>query len=139
MVIYNLKCVAGHLFEGWFESPDDFSEQQTSGQVECPVCGVPDVEKQPHATALAKSAPKLQDMSPQQLQAQVRETMFRIAASVKKNTEDVGSEFATEATRIHRGETQQRPIRGTATREEEKQLDSEGVPYVRVPLPEYDA
>ena len=35
-----------------------------------------------------------------------------------RNTENVGARFAEEARRIHEGEADERPIRGTASREE---------------------
>ena len=34
-----------------------------------------------------------------------------------RNTENVGARFAEEARRIHEGEADERPIRGTASRE----------------------
>jgi len=50
-------------------------------------------------------------------------------------TEDVGGRFATEARRIHYGETPNRGIRGQATAEERAALQDEGIETVTVPLP----
>jgi len=56
-----------------------------------------------------------------------------------KNFEDVGERFADVALKIHYGEEERRNIRGTTTPEEEENLREEGVPFVKVPLPKFDA
>ena len=42
--------------------------------------------------------------------------------------------FAEEATMIYNGKKKSKPIRGTATKKEEKKLKNEGVPYIKLPL-----
>jgi len=54
------------------------------------------------------------------------------------NTEDVGRRFAEEARRIHQEEAPRRGIRGTATREEAKDLVEEGIPIMPLPIPPRD-
>lgn len=48
-------------------------------------------------------------------------------------TENVGERFAEEARRIHEGESDERPIRGTATREEREALAEDGIAVVALP------
>lgn len=48
-------------------------------------------------------------------------------------TENVGNQFAEEARRIHEGESQERPIRGTATKEEREALAEDGISVVALP------
>ena len=57
---------------------------------------------------------------------------------IKKHFEDVGENFADIATKIHKGEEEQRNIRGVTTSQEEEMLREEGVPFVKVPLPKFD-
>lgn len=50
-------------------------------------------------------------------------------------TDDVGSQFAEEARRMHYGEAQERPIRGEATMDEAEALREEGIEIAVLPLP----
>lgn len=52
MLVLNLACAAGHLFEGWFASGDDCESQQRRGLLSCPVCGSLQVERRPSAPRL---------------------------------------------------------------------------------------
>lgn len=52
------------------------------------------------------------------------------------NTEDVGTRFAEEARRIHHGETEERPIRGQATRADAEALREEGIEVVAMRVPD---
>ena len=52
---------------------------------------------------------------------------------IEKNTTDVGKDFAKEARMIYKGEKKDKPIRGSATSKEEKELKKEGIPFIKVP------
>ncbi|MBO9687470.1 DUF1178 family protein [Roseateles chitosanitabidus] len=67
-----------------------------------------------------------------ELQRQVLQAVRTMIA----NTEDVGDRFATEARRIHYGETEQRGIRGRATPDEARELADEGIDVVALPVPD---
>jgi len=46
MIVFDLECrSAGHRFEGWFASSDEFARQRERGLVACPTCGSVDVVK----------------------------------------------------------------------------------------------
>jgi len=68
----------------------------------------------------------------QGLQAQLLQAVQQVLA----NTEDVGSQFAEEARRIHYGESEQRGIRGQASADETAALLDEGIDVVALPLPQ---
>ena len=58
MIVYDLTCSAGHAFEGWFDSGDEFARQKEAGLVACPVCDGIDVERLPAAKVrVAKARP----------------------------------------------------------------------------------
>jgi hypothetical protein len=59
----------------------------------------------------------------------------QVADYVEKNFDNVGSDFAKEALKIHFGVTEPRNIRGTSTQEEEKTLKEEGIEFFKIPLP----
>jgi len=39
MIVYNLRCENGHIFEGWFKDSGAFTDQQERNLICCPVCG----------------------------------------------------------------------------------------------------
>lgn len=145
MKVLNLRCANGHGFEGWFASEDDYMDQNGRGAVECPLCADKVIARMPSAPRLNLSgarearearesadAPAVQaEPRPADLQAAWLQTVRELMAK----TEDVGDRFATEARRIHYGETAQRGIRGQATAEERAALQDEGIETVTLPLP----
>ena len=107
---------------------------------------------QAHAQAQAKAQNQTQTLSdtsfsaqtasPANLPADVRglqqlqAAMLTMVRHVMAHTEDVGSQFAEEARKIHYGEKAERNIRGQATREETEALIEEGIEVVALPIPE---
>lgn len=151
MVIYNLVCKKQHSFEGWFPSFEDFQKQADKKLISCPTCGSTKVEKVPHACAVhvkkeqpAPPAKKPQPTSPAPASAppspaEFKEMLLQVHHYVKQNFEDVGSRFAEEARQIQKGNAEERPIHGTATKQETKELAEEGVPFIALPKPELDS
>ena len=147
MKVLNLRCANGHGFEGWFGSDDDYMDQNGRGAVECPLCADKLITRLPSAPRLnlsgarepaapaassASAAPAVQaEARPADLQAAWLQSVRELIA----RTEDVGERFATEARRIHYGETPNRGIRGQASAEERAALQDEGIETVTVPLP----
>ncbi|MGH7108241.1 MAG: DUF1178 family protein, partial [Acetobacteraceae bacterium] len=39
MIHYQVRCQAGHEFDGWFKDSATFDRQVKRGLIECPVCG----------------------------------------------------------------------------------------------------
>src|SRR5664279_4085471 len=52
MKVLDLRCGAGHTFEGWFASEDDYGSQRERGLLDCPVCGNAEVLRLPSAPRL---------------------------------------------------------------------------------------
>ncbi|MDJ0782047.1 MAG: DUF1178 family protein [Desulfosarcinaceae bacterium] len=129
MIAYDLKCDQGHLFEGWFEDADAFENQQTKGLVTCPVCDSAAVTRQLSTFAIKTSTGSGADRPKIDFEALGR----RIVNYVQNNFDDVGSDFATEALKIHYGASEPRNIRGVSTDREERMLREEGVPYFKFP------
>jgi hypothetical protein len=164
MKVLDLQCALGHRFEGWFGSQDDYDAQCAKGLLTCPVCGGSDITKLLSAPRLnlghgaaPEGAPnanltKTSDATPsagndpghavsaptvlanlQQIQAAV----MKMVQHVMANTEDVGPKFAEEARKIHYGESQERHIRGQATRAETDALIEEGIDVLPLPVPDH--
>lgn len=149
MITFDLSCDRSHRFEGWFRDREEFDRQLADGILCCPVCGSSRVEKRLSAVAVhvgRRSAPS----EPRTSQppsapagapspAPPKAFFHALAEFVEKHFEDVGPKFADEARKIDSGETEARNIRGTTTAEEEASLQEEGVEFLKIALPKYDA
>ena len=144
MIVFDLACQLGHKFEGWFSSADDFAGQKKHGILTCPRCGTGQVERVPSATRInvlqgeAEKAPAevaVNPAPPRDPIALAQILYSKMVDELLTNTEDVGSQFPSEARRMHYEETPARAIRGVATQEEHDALEEEGIPVMRLPIP----
>jgi hypothetical protein len=139
MKVLNLQCRHAHGFEGWFASEDDFQDQLARGLVECPLCGEREVAKLPSAPRLNFGASEPAATKKQEVvaapDAQLQAAWMKMVRHVMANTEDVGERFAEEARKIHYGETEDRGIRGQASKEETQALLEEGIAVLPLPVP----
>lgn len=133
MIVYDLICAAGHTFEGWFEDTRAFAEQKRKKLISCPVCNELNVSRLPSAFSIKPSRSSAPRKPVEGGGAEAFERLMR--EYLEKNFDDVGCDFSKEALKIHYGVSEQRNIRGTSTKEEEKILKEEGVPFVKVPVP----
>jgi hypothetical protein len=150
MKVLDLRCGAGHGFEGWFASEDDYGSQRERGLLDCPVCGNAEVMRLPSAPRLNLSGARAPESAahapapaPTPGPAGATETavhgsaatarFVEAVAELLKNTQDVGPRFAEEARRIHYGESDAKAIRGQATPEEREALADEGIEVFTLP------
>ncbi|OGR54167.1 MAG: hypothetical protein A3J80_01065 [Desulfobacula sp. RIFOXYB2_FULL_45_6] len=135
MIVFDLECLNGHIFEGWFEDKEDLRRQQEQGILTCPVCETTDVVQKLHAISIRKSSsPSSSQKAMQASQEAMTEFVEKMADYVEKNFENVGTDFTKEALKMHYGAEEYRSIRGTTTAEEDKVLQKEGIPVFKVPL-----
>lgn len=125
MIRYALTCANDDVFEGWFDSSEDYDVQEAKGLVECPLCGSKQVRKAPMAPAIRTS-----ETSAPPTPAEVA---ARIRAHIRDTFDYVGDGFADEARAIHEGDAPDRPIWGEATPEEARALGEEGLPVTPLP------
>lgn len=138
MIVFDLLCGAGHRFEGWFGSAEDFGAQREGGLLSCPRCGSASIERVPSATRISTGAsdPAAAPAArPEEPLVRAQRLYTRFVQEVLSNTEDVGTAFPAEARRIYYEEAPARPIRGQATQDEHDALVDEGIPVARLPLP----
>ena len=132
MIAYDLKCINGHAFEGWFEDSEAYLAQKKKGLIACPVCNDTNVSRIPSTFAIKSSAiPRNISLQGENLKKIGKE----VVDFIEKNFDDVGCEFAKEALKIHYGVEQPRNIRGVSTKEEEKMLKEEGAEFLKIPMP----
>lgn len=134
MIVFDLSCDAGHRFEGWFGSSEDYGSQRDRGLVACPQCGSAEVAKAPMAPAVPKkgnrkSASKA-PVAGGKLPPEAAEMLMKLAEVQAKALEKstwVGDDFAERSRAMHYGEREAELIHGQATRDEAKELLEEGV------------
>lgn len=149
MITFELSCDKGHRFEGWFASREDFDAQLGDGRVICPLCDSTKITKMLSAVSVHTSknsgakpppVPAGQGGGGAQNQSPSPQAFFSaVNKFVEKNFEDVGEKFADQALKMHKGQIEDRSIRGTSTEEEDQLLRDEGVEFSKMNLPKYDA
>jgi len=139
MIRYALACEAGHGFDSWFRSSEDFDGQMARGLVSCPVCQSQRIAKQIMAPQVARTdreEPRAELpaplVSPQE--QDLRQKLAELKAHLAEHSEDVGLKFAEEARKIHYGESESRSIHGQASGEDARALLDEGVPFLPLPI-----
>ena len=135
MIVFDMACSRGHIFEGWFDSPESFELQNSKNLVSCPYCDDTDIRRVLSPVAVKKSGTKIQ-AAPDPID--YRELAREVINYIQMNSEDVGPKFAAEALKIHYGVAEKRNIRGTATPDEENTLKEEGIDFFKFPLPKID-
>lgn len=143
MFIVDLACALGHRFEGWYENAREFSELSSRGEVTCPLCGTANVERLPSPTRISTTKTRGRDegafAAPRPtLPLPLQKALAKVLDHVRRTHEYVGEEFAERALAMHRGEEEPRPIHGHASPEDEERLDEEGVPYLKLPVPDIE-
>lgn len=131
MIVFDLRCDGGHVFEAWFGSSGDFEDQQRRGFVECPMCGSKQVGK-------AVMAPRIPAKGGGPDPAEMKRMLAALAGAQQRildKSDYVGERFADEARAIHLGEADARSIYGKATQAETQSLKDEGIAVAPLPFP----
>ncbi len=134
MIVFDLKCGVGHVFEAWFGSSADYADQHARGLVECPICGDRSTEKAVMAPAVGAKGNRQADVLP----AAIKQAMAVLAAAQSKALEGsqwVGASFAGRARAMHEGVEDHAPIHGQATIAEARALVEDGVSVAPLPFP----
>jgi hypothetical protein len=153
MIHYDLRCSQDHAFDGWFKDSAAFDSLAKRGLVDCPHCGDSKIERALMRPAVAKReslpvpmpaakppAPPAAAVAGMPMPAQMRAMLQRMRAEVEKNCDYVGPNFAEEARKIHRGESEKRGIYGETSPDQAESLADEGIEFSRIPwVPPADA
>lgn len=146
MIVFDLECrAAGHRFEGWFGSSEDFAAQQERGLVCCPQCGSYDVAKALMAPNLGRKGNQIAAPSEKGKRSlaggkippeavEMIQALSKMQAEALKDSRWVGEEFAEQSRKQHYGEAEQETIHGQATLEQAKDLFEEGIEVFPLPF-----
>lgn len=137
MIVFDLKCGGGHVFEAWFGSSADYDSQRERALIACPVCGDSDVAKAVMApNVAAKGNRRAEPVAGAKPDAKaVMAALAAAQAKLLEGSEYVGLAFADKARAMHLGEADHAPIHGQASLAEAKALVEEGVAVAPLPLP----
>ena len=139
MIVFDLRCAGGHVFEAWFGSSDAYEDQRGRGLLSCPLCGDGDIGKAvmaPNIAAKGNAQPPASAETPGP--AVMKAAMQALAQAQRKaleKSEWVGSAFADRARAMHVGDADPAPIHGQATLGQAKELADEGVAIAPLPFP----
>jgi hypothetical protein len=158
MISFDLKCDGVHIFEVWFRSSADYTDQLQRRLIACPVCGSDAVTKAAMApnvgakgNAVVASRTPAQEVLPlaavpTMIAAAARaippamQAMLAMVASAQAEalprSKWVGRKFAEEARAIHEaGETGETIIHGQATPDEAQALAEDGIAVLPLLVP----
>ena len=79
--------------------------------------------------AVKKGSVKSEEKVLKELKSKVKE----VNRFIEKNCDYVGDQFPYEARRIHYDKTKKKPIYGTASKEDLKELNDEGIEVASIP------
>ena len=131
MIAFDLMCANGHTFEGWFDNIESFEKQDSENMIICPLCENTEIKKILSPVAMKSSSRSVQKNN--ELPIDYQKLAMEMVNYIQNEFEDLGHGFTKEALKIHYGAAEARNIRGTATKDEEKILEEEGVPFVKFP------
>lgn len=148
MIVFDLHCAAGHIFEAWFGSSQDYETQRARQLVRCPMCESAEISKAPMAPAVPaksnqrSSAPVETEATPQAsatgdpaTMKALMEAMADYQRKVEENCDYVGDRFAEEARALHFGERPaDRGIYGEASLDDARALAEEGIEIAPLPF-----
>jgi len=137
MIIFDLACKQQHSFEGWFQSLAAYDDQAGKRVISCPQCGSTEIRRVPSVLHLASSSGSSPVANKEALPAAAAGTLAalqQLVSAIVSKCEDVGSDFAQEARKIHYLDAPLRSIRGTASDDDYEGLREEGIDVLRLPI-----
>ncbi len=135
MIVFDLKCGGGHVFEAWFGSSSAYEDQRTAGQVRCPLCDSADITKALMAPAIAAKGNRTPDSPTPDAVKAVMKLIATRQAEALKSSQWVGPAFTERARAMHLGEEKQATIHGQASLADAKALVDDGIAITPLPLP----
>ena len=114
MIVFDLQCEKGHIFEGWFEDNQAYRAHKKTGLITGTSCNSTVVSKLPSTFAI-KGSQSLTALMDNQIV--LKKMSNEISDYVTNNFDNVGCEFAKQALNMHYGVTESRNIRGVSTKE----------------------
>lgn len=133
MIVFDLRCSRGHVFEAWFSSSSAYEDQRARSLVMCPVCDDSSIDKAVMAPNIAAKGNRMPAV-PKGAQQTALSRMAEAQAKLLENSEWVGRSFPDRARSMHLGEEPAALIHGETSPAEAAELADEGVPLMPLPF-----
>ena len=98
MIVFDLRCGAGHVFEAWFGSSATYEAQRLEEAIACPLCGDTRVAKAAMAPAVPAKGNRASEPPPAAVKAALQQ-LAQLQAKALEGSQWVGATFATRAPR----------------------------------------
>lgn len=135
MIVFDLRCAGGHVFEAWFASGGAYDDQAAKGLVACPICGDASITKAAMAPAVPAKGNRSGTVSPAEGIKAALKAIAQAQAKALSGSQWVGAKFADRARAMHDGDEPHATIHGQATPEQAKALADDGVPVAPLLVP----
>ena len=133
MIVFDLRCSHGHVFEAWFASSSAYEDQRARSLVLCPVCDDSSIDKAVMAPNVAAKGNRM-PAAAKGAQQTALSRMAEAQAKLLENSEWVGRSFPDRARSMHLGEEPAALIHGETSPAEAAELADEGVPLMPLPF-----
>ena len=134
MIKYSLVCKKCDLtFDSWFSSSNEYEKLKNKNLLNCHNCNSTHVQKNLMAPKLINNNQKIRNEQKSKKLQKIKETIKDYQKFIKKNFRYVGDNFAYEARSIHYNNKKEKNIYGHASKEDLKELNSEGIETQIIP------
>ena len=133
MIKYNLTCQNNHKFESWFSDSKEFDNLKKKKLLECIFCDSKKIDKSIMSPMLSgtKESNKVK-MRSDSLQKE-KNKLLQLRKFIETNFEYVGEDFSNKVREVYYDKKSKKTIYGTATPEEKKELEEEGIDLLSIP------
>lgn len=138
MIVFDLRCGTGHVFEAWFGSSADYESQRERALIACPMCEDTTIEKAvmaPNVTAKGNRSGGTVAGNSTPDPKMILAALAQAQAKMLEGSKWVGVAFADKARAMHLGDEPHQPIHGQTSVADAKALIEEGVAVAPLPLP----
>jgi len=142
MIKYNLLCKECEFtFDSWFASSKEYDKLKKKKFINCHSCGSIKVEKNLMAPKFISKNLSLKNEKKDLIKFQkIKKTINEYQKFIKNNFDYVGENFVYEARSIHyNNKKRDKGIYGTASKEDLKELNEEGIETELIPWIENDS
>ena len=134
MIKYNLVCKKCNLtFDSWFSSSDEYEKLKKKNLLSCHNCNSTNVQKNLMAPKLINKNQRIKNGQKLKKFRMIKETIKDYQKFIRKNFRYVGDNFAYEARSIHYNNKKEKNIYGHASKEDLKDLSTEGIDTQMIP------
>ena len=135
MIKYKLLCNdCETTFDSWFSSSVEYEKLKKKKFINCHICNSLNVEKTLMSPSVFRSVTKNNSNGKSEQYKEIKKKLLEYQQFIKKNFEYVGENFVYETRSAHyKNKKASKGIYGTATKEDLKELDEEGIETELIP------